>query len=77
MGHFAKSAQSEMSSKKRIAVVCLVAACAWYWKTYVVKGPQCNSSKNLSGKTVLITGEESGVIQVKRVVIYCNEILLH
>lgn len=39
-------------------VTCIItAAVAYYWKYYINTGPIYTTEKNLSGKTVLITGD--------------------
>jgi len=45
-----------MLTKKRVAALS-AALLAWYWQKYIFRGPVYDKVKDLSGKTVFITGE--------------------
>nr|CAB3237656.1 dehydrogenase/reductase SDR family member 13-like [Phallusia mammillata] len=49
---------------KRIAICTAIVAMAYYWQMYIKRGPMCNCAKDMTGKTVLITGGSRGVGKV-------------
>jgi len=48
----------ELLTRKKISTVIIVLL-AWYWQKHVYRGPVYSNAKDLTGKTVLITGKLS------------------
>jgi len=48
----------------KLILLCIVSLSAYYWQCFIISGPIYGSEKSLEGKTVVITGGNSGIGRV-------------